>query len=225
MPTRNRQRFLRRALRHFLNQTYPNKELIVVDDGDVSAESLCRGLPAVRHIRLLHPTPTGTKLNLGIQAALGDILQKWDDDDYYGPEFLAGSVPRLAAPARARTLVVRCCFVVLLRGEPALRDSGHGWTPGGSFCFHRDLWRRKPFREAWRSEDHWFLRDHLPRVIRVCRQQDYMVVRHGRNTWNAMTTGGTDAYFRACPPYARDLSQVVDKQSFEFYRRLAMDCS
>lgn len=220
MATRNRQRFLRHALQFFAGQTYPNKELIVVDDGDRSAESLCRGIPHVRHVRLKERNSLGTKLNMGIEAARGEVLQKLDDDDYYGPEFLATSVSHLPARTRRLAIVTGCCFLVLLRGEPGLRHSGHGWTPGGTLCFHRELWERIPFRDVWRSEDSLFLRDHHPRLVRVCRAEEYILVRHGANTWNKMTTGDADNYFRACPRHGCPLEEIVPPGARRFYRSL-----
>ncbi len=48
MATGNRTRFIPQALRCFLRQTYPNRELLVIDDGEPSVEHFCRDLPAVR---------------------------------------------------------------------------------------------------------------------------------------------------------------------------------
>src|ERR1043166_1315605 len=95
LVTRDRPAFVRQALRCFSSQDYPDKELIVVDDGAAPVESLCAGVPRLTYIRLDTPAPTGTKLNLGIEAARGDILQKLDDDDFYAPGFLSIAARRL----------------------------------------------------------------------------------------------------------------------------------
>ncbi len=225
MATRRRLRFLPLALRCFLRRTYANAELLVVDDGDRPAGALCRDLPGVRYLRLTQPTPTGVKLNLGIEAARGRIIQKLDDDDFYAPHFLATSVAHLPRRDLRTTVVTRCCFLILLRDSPVLRHSGHGWKPGGALCFHRALWERRPFRELEKSEDSVFLRDHDPRVVRICdAERQYIVVRHGRNTWKAIRTEGVtqlvDDYFHRLPAYDQPLSRVVRRSDFRFYRSL-----
>jgi glycosyltransferase involved in cell wall biosynthesis len=220
MATRDRRKFLPQALRCFLRQTYPNKELIVVDDSARSNAVLFRGVPGVRYLRLTQPTRTGTKLNLGIEAARGDILQKLDDDDFYQAGFLAASVAHLPVEAPESTLVTRCCFLVLLRGDPIIRHSGHGWTPGGAFCFHRALWTKTPFRQVRWSEDSLLLRDHEPEVVRICRPEQYMVVRHGANTWTRVTTGAADDLFRARPSCGKSLGEIVTATDLRFYSSL-----
>src|SRR5438045_4215489 len=127
LVTRDRPGFFRQALRCFAAQDYPNKELIVVDDGGTPVDTLCDGVPGVRYLRLEEFRPTGTKLNLGVDAARGDILQKLDDDDYYAPGFLSSAAARLARARRSDALVCWCCFAVLIAGEPRLYFSGHGW--------------------------------------------------------------------------------------------------
>lgn len=213
--------FVQQALRCFQHQDWPDAELIVVDDGESSCEHLCDRVPRVRYIRLGRPTTTGTKLNIGIEHAHGDIVQKFDDDDFYGPRFLSHAAEPFAS-GRAnpeRTLVAWDCFLVLVAGDPVVRFSGHGWTTGGTFCFHRALWRRQPFRDVPRAVDHWFLADNEPDVIRVCEAESYMVVRHGRNTWTLMQGGEkADDYLRRRRPHSRPLAEVVGEEHYSFYR-------
>jgi glycosyltransferase involved in cell wall biosynthesis len=221
MPTFRRRRFLPQALRCFASQSYTNSELIVVDDSARSAASLCEGVPRVRYIHLKRPTPTGAKLNLGIQAARGDILQKLDDDDYYRQDFLESSVRHFPKRGLSSTVVVRCCFLVLFRDSPVVRHSGHGWKPGGTLCFHRKLWEKIPFRRVKRSEDSWLLADHEPRIVRVCDAGQYILVRHGRNTWNAMAHGQTaDEYLRERPVYRGHVADIVPREAAALYRRI-----
>jgi len=225
MPTYNRRRFLPQALRCFANRTYRNAELIVVDDSERSVRSLCHQIKGVRYLRVRVST-IGAKLNLGIEAARGDILQRIDDDDYYGPGFLKSSVDHLLGQDPDRTLVTRCCFLTLIRSDGVLRQSGHGWTPGGAFCFFRALWRRTPFRDINCSEDSHFLRDLQPDVIRICQPGPYILVRHGSNTWNSVRVKNslvpteTDDYLRSRPPFEKTASQLFDNETLAFYRRL-----
>jgi glycosyltransferase involved in cell wall biosynthesis len=216
--TRNRRPFVAKALQYFRAQTYENRELIVVDDGTTSVEKLCAA-PDVRYVRLTRSTPTGEKLNLGIERARGRILQKWDDDDYYGPHFLSTAVSHLQ-PRRGNVVVAWCCFGVFIAGDPQLYFSGHGWHAGGTLCFRRALWERHPFRPEFRSEDSWFLRDHQPRVVRACAPDQYIVVRHGANTWRRIRGhDSVEGYFkRRCFP--RSLRSIIGPRHAAFYRSL-----
>jgi glycosyltransferase involved in cell wall biosynthesis len=225
MPTCDRRRFIPQALRCFANRTYRNAELIVVDDSEQSVRSLCEGVEGVRYLRV-RIASSGLKLNIGIEAARGDILHKIDDDDYYGPRFLQSSVEHLLGKDHGRTLVTRCCFLTLVRSDGILRHSGHGWTAGGGFCFFRDLWRRIPFRDAPSSEDSHFLRDLRPDVVRICDAEQYIVVRHGRNHWTRLRLKDfpkameTDDYFRSLPAFEKTTAELLDGDTQEFYRRV-----
>jgi glycosyltransferase involved in cell wall biosynthesis len=214
MATGDRRRFLPLAFHCFARRTYRRAELIVIDDGERSVERLCAGRADVRYLRV-RPMNLGAKLNLGIEAARGRLIQKIDDDDYYGPRLLAQAERALRGTDPERTLATRCCFLTLVGAGRTLRHSGHGWTPGGAFCFDRALWRRTPFQDRAVSEDAHLLKDHRPEVIRICDAEQYIVVRHGGNTWRQVrikatgTDMSTEAYFRSLPRHERTVEQVL----------------
>lgn len=220
MATRDRRDFIPEALRCFSRQTYPESELVIVDDGRDSVADLCEDIPRVRYIRLHRPSTTGTKLNIGIERARGEILQKLDDDDYYHPDFLKLATKRLPSRTSTRTLVAWDCFLILTAGEIRLRHSGHGWDAGGTFCFYRQLWQQKPFRDIAKDEDYWFVHDNRPRIRRVCAAEYYILVRHGRNTWQLRSGERVDSYFRSLPLYPKLLDELVPPQDFAFYSSL-----
>ena len=221
MATGNRPEFLRQAVRCFLRQTYRPAELIIVEDGKRAGADLGAGQDRVRHIRLEQPAPTGAKLNLAIEHARGAILQKLDDDDYYHPDFLKTAVAHRPA-GDSRALVAWDRFLVWIAGEKRVRDSGHGWTAGGTFSFSRKLWEKVKFREVPFDEDYWFLQDGQPQVVPVCAPEHYLLVRHGRNTWTAMSDGGrADDFLRELPVYPKSFSALVDRPARAFYRTLA----
>ena len=219
MATRNRRSFFQVALRCFQRQTRPNVELVVIDDGEETVADLCEGVSNVCYVRVNRPTLLGAKLNMGIEASRGTLLQKLDDDDYYRPEFLATAARHL--PKEGDHIVAWCCFRILLAGEDRLRDSGHGWRAGGTLCFHRSLWEQHPFRSLPRAVDRWFVDDSGSRLIRVCAPEQYLLVRHGKNTWTSMQGGmDADACLRKFPP-CEDLASAVDAEALEFYKTLA----
>ena len=92
------------------------------------------------------------------------------------------------------------------------------WHAGGSFYFHRAMWKRNPFRAKQKSMDSWFIADNDPRLVQVCAADEYLVVRHGGNHWNAMTTGRVDEYFSKRTPHPRRLQDLVPRQQLRFYR-------
>ncbi len=225
LATGNRVRFFQQALRRFLQQRYLDSELIVVDDGEEPVEAYCPALDRIHYIRLDQPTSTGVKLNIGAEAARGPLLQKLDDDDYYGPDFLTMTVRNLAGKDRASCVVAWDCFLVLLAGETQLRYSGHGWRAGGTLCFTRELWAKTPFRDVRGTEDRFFFEDARPRLIRVCEPEQYILVRHGRNTWTQMRGGlDADAFLRTLPRWPRGFADILDGADQAFYEGLSPSC-
>src|SRR5437879_2042071 len=83
LPTYDRRRFVAQSIRYFLRQDYPDKELIVVDDG--VADSIGDLVPsdsAIRYVRLNQRLTVGAKRNLACREARGNIILHWDDDDW-----------------------------------------------------------------------------------------------------------------------------------------------
>src|SRR2546423_12785563 len=101
LTTRDRPRLLSIALACYKHQTYPKRELIVVDDGALFPAD-ARAVAAVGGtlIRTEPGTPLGAKLNRGVSAARGPLCQKMDDDDWYAPRFLETMVSALRDNAR-----------------------------------------------------------------------------------------------------------------------------
>jgi glycosyltransferase involved in cell wall biosynthesis len=222
VSTGDRPEFLRQLLRCFARQTYKSKELIVVDGGVTPAAASCANARDVHYLRVPADLPLGERLNRGIAASRGRIVQKLDDDDFYHREFLARAVTALVRAGEPQTSVVAWdCFHVLLRGDPQVRFSGHGWAAGGTFCFARELWRRVPFRGP-RSVDHQFLHDSAATLLRVCAPRLYLYVRHGKNIWSRTGSGtSVDHMFRTRRPATARLRDLVEPEDRRFYEGLA----
>ena len=94
VPTRNRRDWLRQALRSAREQTWPDKELVVVDEAstDNTLAMLAAEFPEARVIK--HETARGPSAarNAGLAAATGEWILFLDDDDVLHPEHLESMV-------------------------------------------------------------------------------------------------------------------------------------
>jgi glycosyltransferase involved in cell wall biosynthesis len=163
--TRDRPRFLALALECYRRQTYPWRELIVVDNGTAfPADRETIAAAGGQLIPVPAETPLGAMLNQGISHARGWLCQKWDDDDWYAPEFLATQVAACVARSRAtgHSAIVymnRASELDLARWR--VRESNAELPWGSTLLFPRDAWANHPFPESRRSEDYWFIVDQL----------------------------------------------------------------
>lgn len=99
LPTYRRAHLVGRALQSVLAQSYPDFEVIVVDDGslDGTREVIARFAdPRVRYIFQENRGLAGAR-NTGVRAARGTYIAFLDDDDEYLPTKLAQQVPALDA--------------------------------------------------------------------------------------------------------------------------------
>jgi glycosyltransferase involved in cell wall biosynthesis len=99
-PTYGRDGFLKDALRWVQGQTYPNLEWLVLDDSPEPSRTLSgRPEPRLRYQHVTRRLSIGEKRNLLIDAARGEYIAHFDDDDYYAPRFVETMVANLEANA------------------------------------------------------------------------------------------------------------------------------
>lgn len=89
MPTYNRRQFIPNAIRCFRSQDYPNKELLIVDDGTHAVSDLVPPDPQVRYLRLPSRQAIGAKRNLACEQSSGFFIAHWDDDDWHARDGFA----------------------------------------------------------------------------------------------------------------------------------------
>lgn len=160
MPTYNRPRFLPHAIRYFLEQDYPHKELIVVDDSAEPAVSLVRDGETVTYVHLPSRWPLGAKRNHAIALSRGQVIMHWDDDDWmarsrirYQVECLLASDCQMAGLNRILFYDTRGRRLWLYEYASSRRQ----WLAGGSLCYWKSAWDQKKFREITAGEDTQFV--------------------------------------------------------------------
>jgi glycosyltransferase involved in cell wall biosynthesis len=213
MPTFNRRAFIPLALKSFLSQDYPNKELIVVDDGDDKIGALVEGLPGVSYVPLSYRASIGSKRNLACEMAHGEIIAHWDDDDWYGPSRLRyQAMPIIRGEADVTGL--ENAFVMELPAGQFWTTSSQlhhqmfvGNVHGGTLVFRKDLIAEGlRYPEVDLAEDAYFLRMATGRGKRLMRLPNaglFVYVRHGRNAWRECQPGAfldPSGWERTSPP-------------------------
>lgn len=202
MVTHDRLSLARRAIRCFADQTWPERELVIVTDGNPRYR---RALACyVEHlglqtVRFVHPgsdqLALGQLRNVALDAAHGDIICQWDDDDCYHPERLAVQF------AHMRDSNARACFLTdhlhLLEKDRALvwvdwavgGKSGEGQLLPGTVMAFKDRRFRYPESGPYvsRGEDSVFLHE-IYRSVPVAPLSGmgyvYLYSYHGRNTFS-----------------------------------------
>ena len=160
MPTRDRRRFVAQAFRYFERQSWPNRELIVIDDGDDPVEDIVPGDPRVHYARLTARRSTGAKRNLACEMARGELIAHWDDDDWIAPRRLTVQANALTAGGDGVSGLARLSFVDPVRQrawEYAWDATPARWVAGGTMCYPRALWTRHAFADVREAEDTRFV--------------------------------------------------------------------
>ena len=192
MPTANRRAFVPQAIRDFLAQDHPRRELLIVDDGTDPVEDLVPPHPDIRYIRLERRRSVGAKRNIACELARGELIAHWDDDDWRSPAWLSSQVRLLAQSGAALCGLDRVYF---WRPESAEAwqyrwDGRTHWVCGGTLCYRRDYWRDAPFPDLDIGEDNAFVWKASARQVAVNPAAELYVARvHPGNTSAKATQG------------------------------------
>ena len=187
MPTADRRDLAPRAIQQFLRQDYPDRELIIVDDGAVPIADLIPGDESIRYIRLVQRLTIGAKHNLACEQARGDVMLHWDDDDWMADWRVSYQVAELLR----RPVGTLCGLSRMYFYEPRSHRAweyiypmhGKPWVAGGTFCYTRQFWRLRPFPEINEGGDTVYVWDLEPaNVAALDDNRFYVATVHAGNT-------------------------------------------
>jgi hypothetical protein len=193
MPTYNRRPFVSLAIQYFRRQTYPNRELIIVDDGTDPVSELVPGDPNICYLRQDYKSTLGAKRNLACQNARGELIIHWDDDDWMASSRISYQVEMLSQERAEVCGLRRMLFYDSTAGQTWLYEypaSQRLWLAGGSLLYTRDFWRRSPFPSLQVGEDTRFLwNQKLERALALPDYSFYVAMIHPNNTSRKICQG------------------------------------
>ncbi len=194
MPTYGRPWYVHESVQMFLDQDYPAKELILLNDCE--GQVFHSELPDIRVINSSRRFPTlGEKRNACIQHARGEFLAIWDDDDVYLPWRLSYSLAELN---RWQTDFYRPAEFLAYWGEDALHNNQTvpGWLSHPTVLLRKNLWERVGGYPAMNvGEDAEFfarIHQHLGQAFikYAIRAADRFMILRGKSRYRHMSIDG-----------------------------------
>ena len=153
MPTCNRQGLIPVALKCYLSQDWPDKELVVIDDGAVKVEGLVKQLvPDAVYLYLAEKQVIGVKRNLACEAAGGEVICHFDDDDWSAAGRVRDQVMRLLESGKQMT---GYHSITYWDGTKAYRyvSAVPQYAVGTTMCYQKSFWDINRFPAKNYAED------------------------------------------------------------------------
>lgn len=185
-PTGNRPKLLDAAAWCVAGQLFRHYEWLILDDGEAPHPTLSRVTdPRIRYWHTDVRQSIGAKRNWLIERARGDIIVHFDDDDFYGPQYLTRMLAAMAANKAdfvklfdmfvyASELDVFAYWDLVLRRTPQFAICGNSieiiaasamtspewllmpYGYGCTYVFRKSVWNKAPFPDRDWGEDSAF---------------------------------------------------------------------
>lgn len=190
-----REDFIDNVFKNYHQQTWKDKELIIILNKDsMDIDKWIMKAKNDRNIRVyqLHEKATlGDCLNFGILKANYDNIAKFDDDDFYGPNYLASAMQALEN--KKVSIVGKSSYYIYFKNKKALvfvsgiENDITDTVAGASLVFRKEVWDTVQFEKVNRAEDYFFIDQCKKNGFNVYSldHYDFAVIRHTteNHTW------------------------------------------
>lgn len=195
--TKNRPLSLQEALQSVAAQSYPEIELIVVNDGGQDVEALVEGfaplVSALQYVALRESRGRAAAANAGLARATGDYILLLDDDDLLDPSHLADLVEALEARPGVSLAYT------------GVRKEGHGATEiintsydsarlrvNNLFPIHAALFSRHLLEAGCRFDEQLAVYEDWDFWLQLAEQTDFLHLNQVSATYRSL--GNSDVY-------------------------------
>lgn len=203
--TRNRVPLLKKSILLFENQTYPNKELVIVYlsiDDATKAFLASLNSKFIKSVEVTYDTELtlGDLRNISIAEASGDYVCTWDDDDWFHPERLRIQIQGIIDSGKKASVFLN---ILMLNNVTQEAYISNRWLWEASmlcsrrFILENDL----VYPSINKREDTYFMKKiNSPEIITPLRNPKmYIYCYTGMNTCN-------EAHFQKLFSFAKKLS-------------------
>ena len=191
----NRDEFMDNVFKNYEQQTWQDKELIIIlnkDSMDIDKwGKKAMSYPNVRVYQLHEKATLGDCLNYGVMRANYEIIAKFDDDDYYGPNYLTGAMESFRNPDVK--IAGKNSYYIYFNNKKTLmfvRDVENSFTytvAGATLIFRKEVFYQVRFEKVNRAEDYLFIKECKKKGYRIYSldRHDFAIIRHNteNHTW------------------------------------------
>ncbi|MCX2477791.1 glycosyltransferase family A protein [Pedobacter sp. MC2016-15] len=184
MPTANRQHFIPKAIKYFLEQDYPYKELIIIDDGEESIARMLPNLYCIRYFYLEKKLLISTKRNIACEKAAGSIIIHWDDDDWYANNWISYQVNSilqyevdLCGLSQVQFFSVKHNKFYISKYQTIKKN----WLIGATLAYRKSYWDKHHFPEIEIGEDNLFVRNKNAKIFAHDYFEGFLAIVHSSN--------------------------------------------
>ena len=193
MPTMaSRSSFLPQAIKGFQQQSYPNKELVILADEPCLWSVLTKD-PSIQFVLASSPDSSiGRKRNEACYHSWGDIIMHLDDDDWYASDWVERQAALLLKSGAELSGLSSVLFYAPENAKAWRYQYPSGykpWLAGATLAYRRSLWERYPFRPLQVGEDNDFVWNSGGSIATLDYQDGFVSRIHDNNTSPKRTSG------------------------------------
>jgi glycosyltransferase involved in cell wall biosynthesis len=185
MPTANRIEFMFRAIQYFLQQDYPYKELVIIDDSNKSAARFIPNLYSIRYFYMQNTASIGMKRNKACEKAAGNIIVHMDDDDWYAPDWVSYQVNALLrSDADICGLNKIRYYSILTESKYQMTEryaNSKKWLSGATLAYYKAFWKKHKFKDLQIGEDGDFVRNTGAKIFAHNYYKGFLATIHSSN--------------------------------------------
>ncbi len=172
----NRLHSLDNILSNYLSQVYLKKELIIIINNNLIPASMWKEKLSqyddIRIFQLDKSKSLGECLNFAVSKSKFDIISKFDDDDYYGPNYLIDLVN--AFKYTDASIVGKYSVYYNLEGHDSLvlrfpnnENRYMKYIAGSTLTFKKEIFENVKFKALNRSEDTNFINESISKGYKI----------------------------------------------------------
>lgn len=193
MPTRGRREYAALAVQNFLSQTWPDKELIILDDADrpsfeISPEQIG---PNIRYMVADKKYNIAEKRNILCNAAAGDIIVHFDSDDWSAPTRVERQIEMMEREKGDVCGFRRMYFWQVDKKQAWIYSGAADYALGTSLMFRRSWWAHNRWDAKFKigSDNIFVARAASAKQLISSGEMNLMVARNHSDNTNARRYG------------------------------------
>lgn len=216
--------FIDNIFKNFNRQIYKNKELIIVlNKNSLNIEEYKAKAKKYKNIKVYKKDENyslGHCLNFAVGVSKYEIVAKFDNDDYYGPQYLSSSMEVFKKTGadivgKSSHLVYFQQSKILAIRDPNRENKYVGFVNGSTLMFKKNVIKRVPFANISIGEDTQFCRNCVKKGIRIYSSDMYHHVYIRRKSRSSHTWKVSDRFLLGmfCKPimHTKDYISYANK--------------